>query len=222
MGEEPWRVHHAGAPSLDHLRRSRLLDLAELEERLKISLQRPTVVVAYHPVTIVRDTTREADSLFSALENVDAQILFCYPNSDAGSHALMQRTQAFLVRHSDARVYVNLDAVTYWSLLRHAALLLGNSSSGIMEAASFGLPVVNVGFRQKGRERARNVLDAEPETNAIVTRITEGMSSKFRASLAGMTNPYGDGHAAETIVRVLTSTSLSGELLVKHAPAIGA
>jgi UDP-hydrolysing UDP-N-acetyl-D-glucosamine 2-epimerase len=222
MGEEPWRVHRAGAPSLDHLRRSRLLEVPELEERLTISLQRRTVVVAYHPVTLVRDTTQEADSLFAALDNVDAQILFCYPNSDAGSHALMQRTQAFLARHSDARVYVNLDAVTYWSLLRYVALLIGNSSSGIMEAASFGLPVVNVGFRQKGRERARNVLDAEPETNAIVTRIAEGMSSEFRASLAGMTNPYGDGHAAETIVRVLASTSLSGELLVKHALVIGA
>jgi len=222
MGEEPWRVHRAGAPSLDHLRRSRLLDVQELEERLQVSLQRRTVVVAYHPVTIVRDTTQEADSLFAALDNVDAQILFCYPNSDAGSHALMQRTRAFLATRSDARVYVNLDAVTYWNLLRHAALLIGNSSSGIMEAASFGLPVVNVGFRQKGRERARNVLDAEPETNAILARIDEGMSSEFRASLAGMANPYGDGHAAEKIVQVLTSTPLSGELLVKHAPAIGA
>jgi UDP-hydrolysing UDP-N-acetyl-D-glucosamine 2-epimerase len=222
MGEEPWRVHRAGAPSLDHLRRSRLLSVHELEERLEISLQRPTVVVAYHPVTIVRDTTQEADSLFAALEELDGQILFCYPNSDAGSHALMQRTRDFLATHSDARVYVNLDAVTYWSLLGHVALLIGNSSSGIMEAASFSLPVVNVGFRQKGRERARNVLDAEPETNAIITRITEGMSSEFRASLRGMTNPYGDGHAAETIVRVLTSTPLDEELRVKHAPVIGA
>jgi UDP-hydrolysing UDP-N-acetyl-D-glucosamine 2-epimerase len=229
MGEEPWRVHRAGAPSLDHLLRSRLLDVDELEEKLKINLkrptgvlQRPTVVVAYHPVTIVRDTTQEADSLFAALDEVDAQILFCYPNSDAGGHALMQRTRAFLAKRGDARVYVNLDAVTYWSLLRQVALLIGNSSSGIMEAASFALPVVNVGFRQKGRERARNVLDAEPETNAILARIREGMSDDFRASLAGMTNPYGDGRAAETIVRVLTTTPLSEELLVKHAPAVRA
>jgi UDP-hydrolysing UDP-N-acetyl-D-glucosamine 2-epimerase len=228
MGEEPWRVHRAGVPSLDHLRRSRLLDVHKLEEKLKINLQRPTgvlqrptVVVAYHPVTIVR-TTQEADSLFAALESVNAQILFCYPNSDAGSHALMQRTLAFLAKRGDARVYVNLDAVTYWSLLRQVALLIGNSSSGIMEAASFALPVVNVGFRQKGRERARNVLDAEPETNAILARIREGMSDDFRASLAGMTNPYGDGRAAETIVRVLTTTPLSEELLVKHAPAVRA
>jgi UDP-hydrolysing UDP-N-acetyl-D-glucosamine 2-epimerase len=169
MGEEPWRVHRAGAPSLDHLRRSRLLDVHELEEKLQVNLERPTVnlerptvVVAYHPVTIVRDTTQEAESLFAALKDLDAQILFCYPNSDAGSHALMQRTRAFLATRNDARVYVNLDAVTYWSLLRHVDLLIGNSSSGIMEAASFALPVVNVGFRQRGRERARNVLDAEP------------------------------------------------------------
>src|ERR1700759_4000053 len=113
MGEEPWRVHRAGAPSLDHLRRSRLLDVRELEEKLQVSLQRPTVVVAYHPVTIVRDTTQEADSLFAALDSLDAQILFCYPNSDAGSHALVQRTRHFLTTRSDARIYVNLDAVTY-------------------------------------------------------------------------------------------------------------
>jgi UDP-hydrolysing UDP-N-acetyl-D-glucosamine 2-epimerase len=227
MGEEPWRVHRAGAPSLDHLRRSRLLGVHELEETLEISLQRPTgnlqrptVVVAYHPVTMVRDTTQEADSLFTALQGLDAQILFCYPNSDAGSHALMQRTRAFLAGRSDARVYVNLDAVTYWSLLGHVALLIGNSSSGIMEAASFALPVVNVGFRQKGREQARNVLDAQPEAKAIIDAMAKAMSTEFRASLADMTNPYGDGHAAEKIVQVLTTTPLGEELLVKHAPAV--
>ncbi len=220
MGEEPWRVHRAGAPSLDHLRRSRLLGIHELAERLHIDLRRPTVVVAYHPVTIVRDTTQEADSLFAALDDLDAQILFCYPNSDAGSHALMQRARAFLSTHGDARVYVNLDAVTYWSLLAHVAALIGNSSSGIMEAASFALPVVNVGFRQKGRERARNVLDAAPEAHAIIDAMSRAMSSEFRAALAGMANPYGDGHAAETIVQVLTTTPLGDPLLVKHANAV--
>jgi UDP-N-acetylglucosamine 2-epimerase (non-hydrolysing)/GDP/UDP-N,N'-diacetylbacillosamine 2-epimerase (hydrolysing) len=217
MGEEPWRVHRAGAPSLDHLRRSRLLGIHELEQQLALDLRRPTVVVAYHPVTIVRDTTQEADSFFAALREVDAQILFCYPNADAGSHALLERTRAFLSTRSDARVFVNLDSVTYWSLLRQVALLIGNSSSGIMEAASFALPVVNVGFRQKGRERARNVLDAEPETKAILKTIGRAMSLEFRESLAGMTNPYGDGHASEKIVQVLTTVPLAEELLVKRA-----
>jgi UDP-hydrolysing UDP-N-acetyl-D-glucosamine 2-epimerase len=217
MGEEPWRVHRAGAPSLDHLRRSRLLGIHELEQQLALDLQRPTAVVAYHPVTIMRDTTQEADSVFAALREVDAQILFCYPNADAGSHALLERTRAFLSTRSDARVFVNLDSVTYWSLLGQVALLIGNSSSGIMEAASFALPVVNVGFRQKGRERARNVLDAEPETKAILAKIGEARSLEFRQALTGMSNPYGDGHASEKIVQVLTTVPLSEELLVKRA-----
>jgi UDP-N-acetylglucosamine 2-epimerase len=89
-----------------------------------------------------------------------------------------------------------------------------------MEAASFALPVVNVGFRQKGRERARNVLDAEPETRAILTKIAEAMSLEFREPLAGMTNPYGDGHASEKIVQVLTTVPLSEELIVKRADTI--
>jgi UDP-N-acetylglucosamine 2-epimerase (non-hydrolysing)/GDP/UDP-N,N'-diacetylbacillosamine 2-epimerase (hydrolysing) len=220
MGEESWRVHRAGAPSLDHLRRSRLLDLHELQQRLEIDLERPTVLVAYHPVTIARDTTQEADSLFAALRALDAQILFCYPNADAGSHALLERARAFLASRGDAKIFVNLEAVTYWSLLRQVEALIGNSSSGIMEAASFALPVVDVGFRQKGRERARNVLDALPEADAILAAITQARSPEFRQSLVGMTNPYGDGHAAEKIVQVLTATPLSEELIVKHAPAV--
>jgi UDP-N-acetylglucosamine 2-epimerase (non-hydrolysing)/GDP/UDP-N,N'-diacetylbacillosamine 2-epimerase (hydrolysing) len=217
MGEEPWRVHRAGAPSLDHLRRSTLLSCEQLQRKLELDLNRPTLLVAYHPVTIVRDTTQEADAVFAALREVEAQILFCYPNADAGSLALLERTRAFLATRGDARVFVNLDSVTYWSLMRQVSLLVGNSSSGIMEAASFALPVVNIGMRQQGRERARNVLDAEPKTDAITAKILEGMSDAFRASLRGMTNPYGDGFAAERIVQVLTTTVLGEELLVKRA-----
>jgi UDP-hydrolysing UDP-N-acetyl-D-glucosamine 2-epimerase len=217
MGEESWRVHRAGAPSLDHLRRSRLLSRKELEEKLQVDLHSPPYLVAYHPVTLLRDTTQEADALFAALRETSTPIFFCYPNSDAGNHALLERTKIFLASRKDSRLFVNLDPVTYWSLLREVALLIGNSSSGIMEAASFSLPVVNIGFRQKGRERARNILDAEPEVLAIRTRIAEAASALFRESLAGMANPYGDGHAAEKIVQVLTTTPLAEDLIVKRA-----
>ena len=96
MGEEPWRVHRAGAPSLDHLRRGTLMTRSEIEQQLQLDLSLPTILVAYHPVTIARDTVREADALFAALEKTDAQFLFCFPNADAGSHKLQQRTRAFL------------------------------------------------------------------------------------------------------------------------------
>ena len=221
MGEEPWRVHRAGAPSLDHLHRSKLLTRTELEQNLAISLAEPPIIVAYHPVTILHDTTQEADALFQSLERVSTPIIFCYPNADAGSHNLIERTHAFIERHSNARVFVNLPAVTYWSLLAHASLLVGNSSSGIMEAASFALPVVNVGLRQFGRERASNILDTEPHTDAILEQIAIAQSESFRQSLRGMKNPYGDGHAAERIVKVLTTAPLE-DLLRKRAVALDA
>src|ERR1700728_2419864 len=95
MGEEPWRVHRAGAPSLDHLRRGTLLSREQLEAQLALEIGKPATVVAYHPTTIARDTIREADALFAALESVAGQLLFCYPNADAGSRALIERMERF-------------------------------------------------------------------------------------------------------------------------------
>ncbi|HEY1253498.1 MAG TPA: UDP-N-acetylglucosamine 2-epimerase, partial [Terracidiphilus sp.] len=116
-------------------------------------------------------------------------------------------------------VFVNLDAVTYWSLLGQVDAMIGNSSSGIMEAASFALPVVNVGMRQQGRERARNVIDVPAETKAIMAAVHHALSSEFRNSLRGMENPYGDGSAAKTIALILSSIPLKG-LLIKQPTAL--
>jgi UDP-hydrolysing UDP-N-acetyl-D-glucosamine 2-epimerase len=215
MGEEEWRVHRAGAPSLDHLRRNTLLTREQLEALLQVDLTKPSAVVAYHPVTIVRDTTQEADALFAALLETPGQILFSYPNTDAGSRELIRRTEQFLAQRPDARVFVNLGALNYWSVLRHATLMIGNSSSGIMETPSFALPTVNVGMRQQGRERSPNILDAAPETSDILAKIEIARSDGFRRSLEGMQNPYGEGHASEKIVSVLTSVVLGERLLIK-------
>src|SRR5580692_2422597 len=216
MGEQEWRVHRAGAPSLDHLRRRTLLSREQVEERLTLDLRRPTVVVVNHPMTIARDTLQEADAVFAALENLSDQILFCYPNADAGSRALIDRTRVFISRRGHAKIFTNLDPVTYLSLLRQVDMLVGNSSSGIMESASFALPTVNVGLRQQGRERARNVLDADADGRAILAAVNMARNAQFRESLRGMANPYGEGVASEKIVRVLTTVPLSQELLMKR------
>ncbi len=220
MGEEEWRVHRTGAPSLDHLRRDALMSREQLEQRLGIDLSRSAAVVTYHPTTIARDTTREAGALFEALEAVPEQLLFCYPNADAGSRALFGRIESFL-RDRDGKVFVNLEPLVYWSLLQHVEFLLGNSSSGIIEAASFALPAVNVGIRQLGRERGPNVLDAAPDPQSILDRVQTARSEGYRQSLKGMANLYGDGCASQRIVGVLASLSLGEELLIKHARATG-
>jgi UDP-N-acetylglucosamine 2-epimerase (non-hydrolysing)/GDP/UDP-N,N'-diacetylbacillosamine 2-epimerase (hydrolysing) len=218
MGEEPWRVHHAGAPSLDHLRRSALLDRATLEGRLGLVLTPPTLLVAWHPVTILRDTNAEADALFDAMAKASGQLIFVHPNADAGSLALIERTKMLAATRPHTHIFVNLDPITYWSLLGHVDAMVGNSSSGIMEAASFALPTVNVGMRQQGRERARNVIDAPAETAAILAAIAQALNPAFRYSLRGMANPYGDGTAAHTITRVLTTVKLDGLLIKQPAP----
>ena len=218
MGEEPWRVHHAGAPSLDHLRRSSLLDRATLESGLNISFSRPAVLAAWHPVTILNNTNAEADALFSALAQAPGQLIFVYPNSDAGSRALIDRTRALAAARPLTHVFVNLDAVTYWSLLGQVDAMIGNSSSGIMEAASFALPVVNVGMRQQGRERAINILDVPAESAAILDALHRATGAEFRQSLGGMSNPYGNGTAAQTIARVLAEVSLNQLLIKQPAP----
>src|SRR5579863_6563290 len=96
MGEEEWRVHRAGAPSLDHLRRRKLLVREELESKLQLGLSLPTILVAYHPVTLAQDTNEEADEVFAALSEVSGQMLFCYPNADAGGRSLIERAKTFL------------------------------------------------------------------------------------------------------------------------------
>jgi UDP-N-acetylglucosamine 2-epimerase (non-hydrolysing)/GDP/UDP-N,N'-diacetylbacillosamine 2-epimerase (hydrolysing) len=218
MGEEPWRVTRAGAPSLDHLRRSPLLDRPALEARLGLALTPPTLLAAWHPVTILRNTNEEDDAFFAALAQSPGQLLFVHPNADAGSYALIERTRALAATRPHTRIFVNLDAVTYWSLLGNVDLMAGNSSSGIMEAASFALPAVNVGIRQQGRERARNVIDAPAETSAILAAIGHALRPKFRDSLRGMVNPYGDGTAASTIASVLTTVPLDSLLIKQPVP----
>ena len=216
MGEEAWRVHRAGAPSLDHVAKSKLLSKAELEKKLKIDLTPATTVVAYHPVTLLSDTNAEVEELFAALSEFPQQLIFCHPNADAGSRNLVDRIRVLLEKRGNGHLFVNLPAVEYWSLLRHASLLVGNSSSGIMESASFALPTVNVGMRQRGREHGKNVLHAEPSAPSILEELRRADTRSFRESLSGMENPYGDGRAAERIVAVLTTLPDRDRLLLKQ------
>lgn len=217
LGEEAWRVHRSGAPSLDHLRRRELYSREQLHDRLGIDFELPTAVVAYHPVTLLPETTGEAEELFKVLAALPQQFVFCYPNADAGSRALIERSREFLSGRSGGRIFTNLDPLVYWSLLRQADLMIGNSSSGIMETAAFALPTVNVGIRQKGRERPANVLEAAARADSILEAVRRASSQDFRKSLEGMQNPYGDGHASERIVNVLTTLPLGPELLIKRA-----
>jgi len=220
MGEEPWRVQRTGAPSLDHLVRNTMIERSELQTELGVVLEDAPTVVAYHPVTLAQDTLHEVDALFGALERHSGQVLFCFPNADAGSRELSRRARTFCDARAGARMFVNLNPLHYWSLLHCASTMLGNSSSGIMESPSLALPCVNIGFRQQGRERAANIIDVEAEEEAIVSALEHARSEEFKRSLAGMTNPYGEGNAASRIVETIAATELGEKLLIKRAVPI--
>lgn len=217
MGVPGWRVHRAGAPSLDHLVRSELPDTEALEARLGIGLHPPPRVVAMHPTTWLEDTAQEARALFAALERDPAPTVFCFPNADASHTPIIEMARDYCRRHDETELFVNLGTLDYWGLLKQARMLVGNSSSGIMETPSLALPCVNVGIRQRGRERAANVVDAAAEPEAILEALKHADSDAFRRSLAGMRNPYGDGKAAELIARVLRETPLDERLRIRRA-----
>jgi len=142
--------------------------------------------------------------------------VFTYPGADAGARSIIAAVEEFAKDRPRVRCVNSLGSQAYFSLLRLAAAMLGNSSSGIIEAASFELPVVNVGNRQRGRLRAANVIDVPCVREEIYRAIRTATSAPFRESLRGLRNPYGDGHAAERIVEVLRDVVLDERLIVKR------
>lgn len=216
MGEEPWRVVVSGAPSLDNLASTALVGREELERRLGFSMSPPPLLVTFHPVTLEYErTTDHVDQLLGALESVAMPVLFTLPNADTSGRSIISRIEAYVATHPEAKLVASLGTQLYFSAMRLARAMVGNSSSGIIEAASFELPVVNVGSRQQGRVHGPNVLSVPCETSAIAAAIQRACSDAFRQQLKGLSNPYGDGHASEVIAQTLRQLPLDDRLLKK-------
>jgi UDP-N-acetylglucosamine 2-epimerase (non-hydrolysing)/GDP/UDP-N,N'-diacetylbacillosamine 2-epimerase (hydrolysing) len=178
----------------------------------------PWLLVTFHPVTLeYRDTAAHIDELLAAIEKTDGFIVITYPNADTSGRLIIERIEEFAGRHPRrCRLAKSLGERPYLSLLRHADLMIGNSSSGLIEAPSFGLPVVNVGSRQRGRLRGANVIDVEPSREDILRGIEAAQALPFRARARAAANPYGDGHAAPRIVEVLRSVPIDAQLVQKR------
>lgn len=217
MGEEPWRVTVAGALSLDNIQSMRLLGRDELEDKLGMSLENAPLMITFHPVTLEYEKTEwQVSQLLHALESVNGPVVFSIPNADTNGRIIVERFRAFVKDRPNACLVENLGTDAYFSLMKIAAAMAGNSSSGIIEAASFQLPVVNIGNRQSGRIRARNVIDTGYHSEEILTGIQKALSAEFRLELAGLANPYGNDHAAEKILGVLRDVELGEKLIRKR------
>jgi UDP-hydrolysing UDP-N-acetyl-D-glucosamine 2-epimerase len=217
MGEEPWRVHCVGAPGLDRFARLAAMPREELARRIGLPLRRPTLLVTFHPVTLEPgEAGRHSAELAGALEMVDGDVVITYPGADAAYETVIRRLESLAATRPGTRMIPALGEDGYGALLREADVMVGNSSSGLIEAPTFGLPVVNVGIRQGGRLRAANVIDVGHGREEIAEGIRRALAPGFRAGLQGLVNPYGDGHAAPRIARVLRETELGPRLVRKR------
>jgi UDP-N-acetylglucosamine 2-epimerase (non-hydrolysing)/GDP/UDP-N,N'-diacetylbacillosamine 2-epimerase (hydrolysing) len=220
MGESPDRVFNFGAPGLDQISASALLTRSQLEKELELNLQDPTALVTYHPVTRDADSAEEqVRCVVAALKASSLKAVFTMANADAQGALINTRLRSVCVLNPERFKWVpHLGHRRYLSCLKYFAVMVGNSSSGLTEAPSFRLPVVNIGDRQRGRVRAANVIDVPCSRAAILRGINQALSPRFRASLTGMRNPYDrfhDGRASVRIKNVLKRVKLSDDSLRK-------
>lgn len=220
LGEESWRIHVVGAPRLDTILRQRPLPRDRVWQELGLDPSQTTALVVQHPVTQeVEAAAEQMGATLAAVRDLDLQAIVLYPNTDAGGRVMLQAIQNLTAGMRNVRLYPTLPPDLYLSVLANIDVMIGNSSSGIIEAPSFRVPVVNVGSRQWGRERAENVVDVDHDRRAITGAVRFVLHDKdFRRRLAQCSNPYGDGRAAERIAQILARPYQRHRLLRKAPP----
>lgn len=218
MGEESWRVYNVGQAGIENIKRIQLLDKEEIQKDLNIIFDKPIFLITYHPVTLdLENIEEQADNLLKSIKYFDAKFIFTYPNADFGSKIIIDKINGFVKENKDAYLYYSLGQKRYLSLLKYSDIIIGNSSSGIIESPIFKIPVVNIGDRQKGRIRNKNIIDTEYSFNSIYNGIYTALNDKkFKDDLANVENVYGDGTTSEKIVNIIKNIKINKKLLFKR------
>ncbi len=215
-GEEPFRIFNVGAPQLDEFYQNKVAPTNVVADHFSIDTRKPVVMVVQHPVT--EQATLSGEQMMATLKAVLAvgmQTVVIYPNNDAGSIAIQECIKEN--RDINIRVARNISRYIYGGLMRLASVIVGNSSSGILEAPTFKLPTVNIGRRQEGRYQGKNVINVkEHNCSDIEAAIRKAISNEFRESIKDMVNPYGDGKSSERILHVLETIPIDEKLIYKR------
>ena len=217
LGENPEMVFNVGALGLDNIKYLKLLNKEEIEKNLNFKFLENSVLVTFHPVTLENNTAEEQmKSLLNALESIDdLRIIFTFPNSDTNGRIIIQMINSFVEKNRNRSIaFPNLGQIKYLSVLQFIRAVIGNSSSGIIEVPSFGIPTLNIGNRQKGRLRADTVIDCEPLFSDICEKLSLLLSQKRENKLQKVLNPYSRENTANEILSVLKNTPLNN-LIIK-------
>jgi UDP-hydrolysing UDP-N-acetyl-D-glucosamine 2-epimerase len=214
MGEDPAHVFVVGSAALDRIRMIRPLERTEFFDAIGLRPRSKNVLVTFHPETLAQDTLSDCREMLAALDQLgpDVGLVFSGTNPDVQGLTISGLIQQFVRVHANAVLHPSLGSVRYFSALTYADAVVGNSSSGLYEAPSFGTPTVNIGNRQKGRARAESVIDVAPDRSAVHQAVLRAFAMGRRP----VQNPYGDGHAAERIVAVIRALDDPQKLLHKR------
>jgi UDP-N-acetylglucosamine 2-epimerase (non-hydrolysing)/GDP/UDP-N,N'-diacetylbacillosamine 2-epimerase (hydrolysing) len=207
LGENPEYIFNVGCPSIDTIVQTPEIDKKNLEKKFNIDFSQPSILLIQHPVTTESDASRsQILTTIEAIKEMGIQALVALPNNDAGSSEIIDE-----IKSSGLSWYPSLSTDEFVNIYRNIGAIVGNSSSGIHESSTFGIPAVNIGTRQQGRERAQNVIDVGYDKKSIKAGIQQALFDvEYRKSVQNIINPYGDGKSAKRIVELLKTVKLSG------------
>lgn len=216
MGEEAWRIFDIGDPGIENIKNIKIIQKEELEADLKININKKTLLVTYHPVTLeLAELENQINNLIQALSNYNGTIIITYPNSDDGSELIICKWEEFAKMKKTVRLVHNLGICRYLNVMRYCGAVVGNSSSAIIEAPFLKVPAVNVGNRQKGRLMSDSIICCGYSQNEIKNAIDRALSDEFAEIVQSSKSLYGEGDTSRKIVNVLENIALDDKLLKK-------
>lgn len=217
LGENPERVFLVGGLGVDSIKRFELLDRSTLETSLDFKFGKKNLLITFHPVTLDKySAENQMGELLSVLADLkDTKLIFTLPNADTDGRILIKMVHDFVERHNNAKAYTSLGQLSYLSCLSQVDAVVGNSSSGLLEAPSFKIGTINIGDRQRGRLQADSVINCEPISVSIKSAFEKLYSHKFQNQLSAVINPYGDGGASDKIISLIKSISID-EIIKKR------
>jgi len=220
MGEEPWRVHVVGNPALDSIRKQPDLSYDYINKKLgtKLSPEKPFILFIKHPLSSeIHKAAEQMRVTLEAVAELGYDTVITYPNSDSGSFQMIKVIEEYVEKYDFIKAFKTLPRDIFVNLQRKAALLLGNSSSGILEAPYLKLPVVNVGNRQKQRQHSENIIFVPHNKELIKEAINKAIfDENFKRICKNCSNPYGDGYSGERIARIIAETEINAKLINKQ------
>lgn len=216
MGEENWRVFNVGDSGIENIKLTKMMTPDELKESLGVEVTQDTILATYHPVTLeVDDVENQINNVIDALDKINKPMIITYPNSDNGGDKIISELDKFAERNSNVHLFKSLGSLRYLSVMKYCGVIVGNSSSALIEAPYLKKPVVNIGNRQQGRLMAENIIQTNYNSDDIYNGIKKAFSPEFNEFVKTVESLYGEGSTSEEIVKVLKNVELGEKLLKK-------